>query len=119
MRNAGLDKAQAGIKIARRSINNLRFADDTTLKAKSEERLKNLLLKVKDEREKVALKLNILQVRLQNMWTKNFQMLKLDLEKAEEPEIKLPTSIGSLKKQERNILEPLTVWMRANCAKFL
>ena len=64
MRNAGLDKAQAGIKIARRSINNLRFADDTTLKAKSEERLKNLLLKVKDEREKVALKLNIQKTKI-------------------------------------------------------
>ena len=64
MRNAGLDKAQAGIKIARRNINNLRFADDTTLKAKSEERLKNLLLKAKDEREKVALKLNIQKTKI-------------------------------------------------------
>ena len=64
MRNAGLDKTQAGIKIARRNINNLRFADDTTLKAKSEERLKNLWLKVKDEREKVALKLNIQKTKI-------------------------------------------------------
>ena len=58
MRNAGLD-AQAGIKIARRNINNLRYADDTTLMAESEEKLKSLLMKVKEESEKVGLKLNI------------------------------------------------------------
>ena len=57
--NAGLDEAQAGIKIAGRNINNLRYADDTTLMAESEEELKNLLMKVKDETEKVTLKLNI------------------------------------------------------------
>ena len=59
MRNAGLEEAQAGIKIARRNINNLRYADDTTLKAESEDELKNLLMKVKEESEKVGLKLNI------------------------------------------------------------
>ena len=59
MRNAGLDGAQVGIKIARRNINNLRYADDTTLMAKSEEELKSLLKKVKEEIEKVGLKLNI------------------------------------------------------------
>ena len=59
MRNAGLDEAQAGIKIARRSINNLRYADDTTLMAESEEQLKSLLMKVKEESEKVGLKFNI------------------------------------------------------------
>ena len=59
MRNAGLDEAQARIKIAGRNINNLRYADDTTLMAKSEEELKNLLMKVKKESEKVGLKLNI------------------------------------------------------------
>ena len=59
MRNAGLEEAQAGIKIAGRNINNLRFADDTTLKAESEEELKSLLMKEKEEREKVGLKLNI------------------------------------------------------------
>ena len=59
MRNAGLDEAQAGIKIARRHINNLRCADDTTLMAESEEELKSLLMKVKEESEKVGLKLNI------------------------------------------------------------
>ena len=58
MRNTGLDEAQAGIKIARRNINNLRYADDTTLMAESEEELKSLLMKVK-ESEKVGLKLNI------------------------------------------------------------
>ena len=59
MRNAGLEEAQAGIKIARRNINNLRYADDTTFMAESEEELKSLLMKVKQESEKVGLKLNI------------------------------------------------------------
>ena len=59
MRNVGLDEAQAGIKIAGRNINNLRYADDTTLMAESEEELKSLLMKVKEESEKVGLKLNI------------------------------------------------------------
>ena len=59
MRNTGLDEAQAGIKIARRKINNLRYADDTTLMAESEEELKSFLMKVKEESEKVGLKLNI------------------------------------------------------------
>ena len=59
MRNAGLDEAQARIKIAGRNINNLRYADDTTLMAESKEELKNLLMKVKEESERVGLKLNI------------------------------------------------------------
>ena len=59
MRNAGLDKAQAGMKIAGRNINNLRYADDTTLMAESEEELKSLLIKVKEESEKAGLKFNI------------------------------------------------------------
>ena len=59
MRNAGLDEAQAGIKIAGRNINNLRYADDTTLRAESKEELNSLLMKVKEEHEKVDLKLNI------------------------------------------------------------
>ena len=59
MRNAGLDKAQAGLKIARRNIYNLRYADDTTLMAESEEELKSLLMKVKEESENVGLKLNV------------------------------------------------------------
>ena len=59
MRNTGLEEAQARIKIAGRNINNVRYADDTTLMAESEEELKSLLMKVKDEREKVCLKLNI------------------------------------------------------------
>ena len=63
MRNAGLDEAQAGIKTARRNINNLRYANDTTLKAESKEELKRLLIKVKQEREKVGLKRNIQKVR--------------------------------------------------------
>ena len=64
MRNAGLEEAQAGIKIARRNINNLRYADDTTLKAESEEELKSLLMKVKEESEKVGLKLNIQKTKI-------------------------------------------------------
>ena len=63
MRNAGLEEAQAGIKIAKRNINNLRYADDTTLMAESEEELKSLLLKVKVESEKVGLKLSIIKLR--------------------------------------------------------
>ena len=59
MRNTGLNEAQAGIKIAGRNINNLRYADDTTLMAESEEKLKSLLMKIKEENEKVDLKLNI------------------------------------------------------------
>ena len=64
MRNAGLDEAQAGIKIAERSINNLRYADGTTLMAESKEKLKSLLMKVKDKSEKVGLKLNIQKTKI-------------------------------------------------------
>ena len=64
MRNARLDEAQAGIKIARRNINNLRYAGDTTLMAESEEELKSLLMKVKEETEKVGLKLNIQKTKI-------------------------------------------------------
>ena len=77
MRNAGLDEAQAGIKTAGRNINNLRCADDTTLTAESEEELKSLLVKVKEESEKVGLKLNIQKTKIQshhfmgNRWGNN------------------------------------------------
>ena len=64
MRNAGLEETQAGIKIARRNINNLRYADDTTLMAESEEELKSLLMKVKEESEKVGLKHNIQKMKI-------------------------------------------------------
>ena len=64
MRNAGLEEAQAGIKIAGRNVNNLRYADDTTLMAESEEELKGLLMKVKEEGEKVGLKLNIQKTKI-------------------------------------------------------
>ena len=64
MRNAGLEEAQAGIKIARRNINNLRYADNTTLMAESEEELKSFLMKVKEESEKVGLKLNIQKTKI-------------------------------------------------------
>ena len=64
MQNAGLDEAQAGIKIARRNINNLRYANDTTLMAESKDDLKSLLMKVKEESEKVGLKLNIQKTKI-------------------------------------------------------
>ena len=64
MRNAGLEETQAGIKIAQRNINNLRYADDTTLLAESEEELKSLLMKVKEESEKVGLKLNVQKTKI-------------------------------------------------------
>ena len=69
MKNAGLEEAQAGIKIAGRSINNLRYADDTTLMAESEEELKSLLMKVKVESERVGLKLNIQKTKI---WSHHF-----------------------------------------------
>ena len=71
MRNAGLDEAQACTKIARRNINNLRYADNTTLMAESEEELKDLLMKVKEESEKVGLKLNI-QNEDHGIWSHHF-----------------------------------------------
>ena len=64
MRNAGMEEAQAGIKIARKNIKNLRYADDTTLMAESEEELKSLLIKLKEERKKVGLKLNIQKTKI-------------------------------------------------------
>ena len=74
MRNAGLDEAQVGIKIARRNINNLRYAYDTTLMAESEEELKSLLMKMKEESEKAGLKLNIQKTN--GIWSHHF-MAKL------------------------------------------
>ena len=82
MRNAGLEEAQAGIKISRRNMNNLRYADDTTLMAESEEKLKNLLMKVKEESEKAGLKLNLQKMKIKapglnhvmaNRWGKNWK----------------------------------------------
>ena len=70
VRNSGLDEAQAGIKIARRNINNLRYADDITLMAESEEELKSLLMKVKEESEKAGLKLNIQKAK--TIWSHHF-----------------------------------------------
>ena len=69
MRNTGLDEAQTGIKIARRNISNLRYADDTTLMAESEEELKSLLMKVKEESEKVGLTLNIQKTKIMGNWS--------------------------------------------------
>ena len=72
MRNAGLEETQAGIKIARKNINNLRYADDTTLMAESEEELKSLLMKVQEESEKVGLKLNIQKTKIMGIWSHHF-----------------------------------------------
>ena len=72
MQNAGLDEAQAGIKTAGRSINNLRYADDTTLMAEREEQLKSLLMRVKEESEKVDLKLNIQKTEDHVIWSHHF-----------------------------------------------
>ena len=72
MKNAGLDEAQARIKIARRNINNLRYADDTTLMAESEEELESFLIKVKSEGEKVGLKFNIQKNEGHGIWSHNF-----------------------------------------------
>ena len=74
MRNAGLEKAQAGIKIAGRNINNLRFADDTTHMAESEEEVKSLLMKVKEESEKFRLKLNIQKTKI--IWSPKFSSVQ-------------------------------------------
>ena len=72
MRNAGLEEAQSGIKVAGRNINNLRYADDTTLMAESEEELKSLLMKVKEESEKIGLKLNIQKTKIMASWSHHF-----------------------------------------------
>ena len=72
MRNAGLDEAQAGVKTAGRNINNLRYANDTTLMTESKEELKSLLMKVKEESEKVGLKLNIQKMKIMAIWSHHF-----------------------------------------------
>ena len=72
LRNAGLEETQAGIKIAGRNINNLRYADDITLMAESEEELKSLLMKVKEESERVGLKLNIQKTKIYGIWSHHF-----------------------------------------------
>ena len=74
MRNAGLDEAQAGIKIAMRNINNLRYADDTTLMAENKEELKNLLMKVKEQSEKASLKFNIQKTK--TIWSHHFMAIR-------------------------------------------
>ena len=81
VRNAGLEEAQAGIKIVRRNINNLRYADDTTLMAESEEELKSLLMKVKEENEKVGLKLNIQKTKI--MASGSISSWQIDRERVE------------------------------------
>ena len=82
MQNAGLDEAQAGVKIARRNINNLRYADDTTLMAESEEELKRPLIKVKKEIEKVGLKLNIQKNENHGIWSHHYMANRKNLNNA-------------------------------------
>ena len=82
MRNAGLEEAQAGIKIARKNINNLRYADDTTLMAQSDKELKSFLMKVKEENEKVGLELNIQKMKI--MASGSIISWQIDREKAEQ-----------------------------------
>ena len=77
MRNTGLEETQAGIKIAGRNLNNLRYADDTTLMAESKEELKSLLMKVKVESEKVGLKLNIQKTKIKGKWEMLIKKCKL------------------------------------------
>ena len=72
MRNTGLEEAQAGIKISGRNINNLRYADDTTVMAEIEEKFKSLLMKVKEESERVGLKLNIQKMKIHGIWSRHF-----------------------------------------------
>ena len=105
MRNAGLEETQAGIKIAGRNINHLRYADDTTLMAESEEELKSLLMKVKEESEKVGLKLNIHKMKI---------MASSPITSWEKQESSRKTSISAL----LTMPKPLTVWITINCGKF-
>ena len=108
MRNAGLEEAQTGIKIAGRNINNLRYADDTTLMAENEEELKSLLMKVKEESEKVGLKLNIQKTKIKasgpiTSWQIGKQWKQWQI-----------LFWGTL----RSLPKPLTVWITINCGKF-
>ena len=105
MRNAGLEEAQAGIKIARRNINNLRYADDTTRMSESEEELKSLLMKVKEQSEKVGLKLNIQERKI----VASGPIISWEMEESSRK-----TSISDL----LTMPKPLTVWITINCGKF-
>ena len=104
MRNAGLEEPQAGIKIARRNINNLRYADDTTLMAESEEELKSLLMKVKEEGEKVGLKLNI--QKMKTMASSPITSWEIDGETVETVETVSDFIFGGLQNQGRWWLQP-------------
>ena len=105
MRNAELEEAQAGINIAGRNINNLRYADDTTLMAESEEELKSLLMKVKEESEKFGLKLNIRKTKF---------VASGPITSWEKQDSSRKTSISAL----LTMPKPLTVWITINCGKF-
>ena len=91
MRDAGLDEAQAGIKIAGRSISNLRYADDATLMAESEEELKSLLMKVKEESEKAGLKLNIQKTKI--IWSHHFMANERQMETVRDFIVLVPKSL--------------------------
>ena len=125
---AGLEETQAGIKIAGRNINNLRYADDSTLMAESEEELKSLLLKVREESEKVGLKLNILPARLQQYVNCELPDVQAGFRKGRGPRDPIANICWIMKKQESSrktsisalltMPKPLTVWITINCGKF-
>ena len=102
MWNAGLEEGQGGIKIAGRNINNLRYADDTTLVAESEEELKSLLMKVKEESEKVGLKLNVRKTKIMVIWSNHF----------------MANRWGSSGNSETNCLVPKSLQMVTTAMKF-
>ena len=122
MLNAGLDESQAGIKIAERNINNLRYADDTTLMAEGEEELKSLLMKVKEESEKVGLKLNIQRTKI--MASGPLTSWQIDGEKVADfifGGSKITADGDCSHEIKRRLLtmpKPLTVWITINCGKF-
>ena len=100
MRNAGLEETQAGIKIAGRNISNLRYADDTTLMAESEEELKSLLMKVKNESEKVGLKLNIQTTKIMASGPITSWELRLEMDKKKSP-VRNEMKVDWTQKRER------------------
>ena len=124
MRNTGLEEAQAGIKISWRNINNLRYANDTTLMAESEEEIRSLLMKVKEESGKVCLKLNIQKTKI--MTSGPIASREIDGETIETvPDfIFLSSKIKQESSRETSISalvtmpKPLTVWITINCGKF-
>ena len=112
MRNAGLDEAHAGIKIARRNINNLRYADDTTFIAKGEEELKSLLVRVKEESEKAGLKLNIQKTKIMASMITSWQIEREKVETVTDF-IFLGSKITAESDCSHKIKKPLLLWRKS------